>query len=274
MFRYGHTDHRMPRVIIVSSIHGNEPSGLRALLELKPMLRKLSAQLNGEVIGLIGNFKALELNKRFIDKDLNRMWNPADEELDIAESQEKDELHSLLKDFLSGEGPRYVLDLHTTSSDSSPFMSIADTEANLSFASEFSVPAIAGIERFINGALLEYVSTLGHVGLAFEAGQHIDPRSVDRHIEFIMEALHHSGVHRDGRFDEVTSGREYDIIFRHGIESADEFVMNPGYENFSPVHKGQILAHDRNGDIRSPKDGFLFMPLYQSEGSDGFFIIR
>ncbi len=261
-------------MIIVSSIHGNEPSGLRALLELKPQLRKISASLKGEVVGLIGNFKALEHNKRFIDFDLNRMWNPKDDHGQIAEVQEKMELNSIMKGLLDGEGPRYVLDLHTTSSDSDPFMSIADTEINLSFASHFSVPTVAGIERFINGALLDYISDLGHVGLAFEAGQHVDPSSVGKHIDFIMEALHHSGIHQSSKFDAIPEGREYDIIHRHGITDGDGFVMNPGYENFCPVHKGQVLAHDDNGEIRSPKDGHLFMPLYQNDGSDGFFIIR
>ena len=274
VFQYGHTESHLPRVIIVAAMHGNEPSGLRALLELKPILREASARMKGMVCGLIGNFRALEHGSRFIDKDLNRMWKQNGNSADCAETQEKNELNALISDVLAGDGPRYVLDLHTTSSESAPFMSIADTRENRLFASNFDIPAIAGIERFIKGALLEHVSNMGHVGLAFEAGQHIAADSVDHHEDFILQSLHYAGVLSDARHASPKEGLEYDIIFRHPIQAGDEFVMNPGYHNFSPVHKGQILAHDRHGEIRAEKAGLLFMPLYQSRGDDGFFIVR
>ena len=161
VFRYGHTDHHLPRIIIIAAIHGNEPTGLRALLELKPFLRQHSANLNGEVIGLIGNFRALEQNRRFIDKDLNRMWADHIRPDGRSEDYEKHELNSLLEEHLAGEGPRLVLDLHTTSSDSDPFMTVADTEQNRRFAANFSIPGIAGIERFIEGPIASSYLTDG-----------------------------------------------------------------------------------------------------------------
>ncbi|NNC82672.1 MAG: hypothetical protein HKN79_03775 [Flavobacteriales bacterium] len=274
VFRYGHTDHRLPRVIIIAAIHGNEPTGLRALLELKPYLREHSAKLQGEVIGLIGNMRALEQSKRYIDKDLNRMWAPSIQPEGRSEDMEKAELEPYLEEHLAGEGKRYVLDLHTTSAESQPFMSVADTDVNREFAAHFEMPGISGIERFIEGPLLNHISQLGHVGLAFEAGQHQDPKSVAVHVQFILESLHHCGILPSERFNEPKEVEEFDIVYRHGIIEEDEFVMNPGYRNFTPIHKGQILAHDKHGDIRAPKDGLLFMPLYQPDGNDGFFIIR
>ena len=274
VFQYGHTDPHLPRVIIVSAMHGNEPSGLRALLELKPLLREASARMGGMVCGLIGNFKALEHGTRYIDRDLNRMWKHNGHDKDWSEMQEKSELDELIRHFLAGSGARFVLDLHTTSSESPAFMTIADTQVNRAFAAQFEIPAIAGIERFIKGALLEHISDQGHVGLAFEAGQHISSESVQRHEDFIMKSLHFAGVLEDDKFHRLGEGREYDIIFRHPIEQGDGFVMNPGYKNLCEVHKGQVLAYDNRGEIRSPKSGFLFMPLYQAEGDDGFFIVR
>lgn len=255
-------------------MHGNEPSGVRALLELKPILREASARMGGMVCGLIGNFKALENGTRYIDHDLNRIWKHNGHDSTWSEMREKSELDELIKHFLAGNGPRYVLDLHTTSAESPAFMSIADTPMNRAFAAQFDMPAIAGIERFIKGALLEYVSDQGHVGLAFEAGQHIAHESVQRHKDFVLQSLHFSGVLEDDHFRSINEGKDYDIVFRHPIEPGDGFVMNPGYENLCEVHKGQVLAHDNRGEIRSPKSGLLFMPLYQAEGDDGFFIIR
>jgi hypothetical protein len=54
----------------------------------------------------------------------------------------------------------------------------------------------------------------------------------------------------------------------------DGFAMNPGFENFQPVRRGQILARNNKGEIRAPENGLILMPLYQKLGEDGFFIGR
>ena len=59
----------------------------------------------------------------------------------------------------------------------------------------------------------------------------------------------------------------------HVVHEGANFAMNEGYFNFKPVKKGEVLAHDKDGPIASPQDGLIFMPLYQKEGSDGFFIV-
>ena len=40
------------------------------------------------------------------------------------------------------------------------------------------------------------------------------------------------------------------------------------------VKKGELIAKDKNGDIFSPANGRILMPLYQKQGEDGFFIIK
>jgi succinylglutamate desuccinylase len=50
--------------------------------------------------------------------------------------------------------------------------------------------------------------------------------------------------------------------------------MDPGYENFQAIQRGQRVAVDRDGDIGSPSTGRILMPLYQGLGEDGFFVAR
>lgn len=50
--------------------------------------------------------------------------------------------------------------------------------------------------------------------------------------------------------------------------------MQPGFASFDPVERGQPLATDRGGIVRSPRGGRLLMPLYQPLGDDGFFLAR
>lgn len=47
-----------------------------------------------------------------------------------------------------------------------------------------------------------------------------------------------------------------------------------GFHNFQPKHKGQLLALDKTGQITTPIDGLIFMPLYQNTGDGGFFIVQ
>jgi succinylglutamate desuccinylase len=46
------------------------------------------------------------------------------------------------------------------------------------------------------------------------------------------------------------------------------------YNNFDPIAKGEVLAYDKNGPIKSPYGGLILMPLYQKQGDDGFFVIQ
>jgi succinylglutamate desuccinylase len=50
--------------------------------------------------------------------------------------------------------------------------------------------------------------------------------------------------------------------------------MEPGFVNFQPVDRGQLLARDGRGEIRAGESGRILMPLYQSQGRDGFFLVR
>jgi succinylglutamate desuccinylase len=273
LFRYGNAASQAPKVIIIAAIHGNEPSGLKALLELQERLAAEQSQFAGEVVGLIGNFRALELGRRFIDRDMNRIWSEHEQDVSSTEALEKEELKALLDELLEGEGKRFVIDLHTTSSDSDPFISMAETPVNREFAKQMKVPTVLGIEHFIKGALLEYVSNLGHVGLAFEAGQHVAKSSVSAHKAFIVDALVCAGILPVESL-EHEAPLLYDIVYRHAISPQDQFRMTPGFANFSPVRKGMALAIDQSGAVNAPENGLLFMPLYQPEGDDGFFIIR
>jgi succinylglutamate desuccinylase len=62
--------------------------------------------------------------------------------------------------------------------------------------------------------------------------------------------------------------------YRHGVAADDGFLMQPGYRNFQPVARGEVVAHDRSGPVRVPETARILMPLYQVQGDDGFFVVR
>lgn len=305
--------HAGPTVVFLGGIHGNEPSGVIALQRVLSEIKDLGLKLRGNLLALAGNLTALERDHRFIDLDLNRIWtqqflntavdhevgnvesrnsdpkmaSPTETESVPSERIEQQELAKILNQVLSSDSsPKYFFDLHTTSSRSAPFIAINDQLANRDFARHFPVATIFGIEEYLEGPLLSWLNDFGHVAFAFEAGQHDDPASVDSHCSFIKLALFRAGLIEEGTFFSLHSEIEklkniagsvsgfFEVIYREPVEDDDRFVMEPGYENFHPIRKKQLLAHNRGRAITACRTGQIFMPLYQTKGQDGFFIIR
>ncbi|SDE88568.1 hypothetical protein SAMN05421636_108182 [Pricia antarctica] len=73
---------------------------------------------------------------------------------------------------------------------------------------------------------------------------------------------------------EVGNQRTFEIIHRQSLEEYDQFGMQPGYNNFQSIKKGEFSAIQNGANIRSVWDAFIFMPLYQSQGNDGFFVVE
>ena len=278
-------------IVIFAGIHGNENSGIFAIQEVFKRIKKL--QLNGTVYGVSGNLKALELNRRFIDEDLNRIWTFENLESLIrkkelnTEEKEQSELFDLLNEIISlNPGPFYFIDLHTTSSKTEPFITINDALINRRFSKLFPVPIVLGIEEYLNGPLLTYINQLGYVSLGFESGQHDELISIKNHVSFLYLLLVYTRILKEedisdfkDHYDSLKKASKnnsdiFEVIHLHKIKENEIFKMKNGFKSFEPVKKGTLLATSNGDEIRSGKNGILFMPLYQDIGDDGFFIIR
>src|SRR5688572_24226384 len=66
-----------PTLIAIGGLHGNEPAGVTVLGSVLGRLRERGAEVRGELIGLIGNVRALAARRRYLARDLNRLWTPA-----------------------------------------------------------------------------------------------------------------------------------------------------------------------------------------------------
>lgn len=64
------------------------------------------------------------------------------------------------------------------------------------------------------------------------------------------------------------------LVHVHHIRPGDKFKMRPGYVNFQRVEKDEHLADDIRGEVLAPFSSLILMPLYQPQGSDGFFLIK
>lgn len=284
-----------PTLLVIGSLHGNEPSGVIAMRNISGKLGELETKLRGRVYFVAGNTRAIRENVRYIDSDLNRHWTQkkviqnssgSAKDAKIVEDKEQQELLEIIKKvFTTAKDEVYAMDLHSTSAKSTPFAMIGDTLRNRSFAQKFPATFLLGIEEQLDSTVLEYLSNLGAVTLGFEAGQHTDKIAVESQESLIWLALLNSGIlsendtnrkEHERTLQKVMSfqKRIIEIRYRHSISDEDEFKMKPGYENFQAIKKGEVLAHDRSGEIVAKESGLILMPLYQSQGADGFFLGR
>jgi hypothetical protein len=290
-------DPALPAVVLIGGIHGNEGSGVIALKQVFDEIQEQQLELKGSVYVFNGNIPALADDQRFLTVDLNRVWT-SDMVEDVKSGrssavefgQEQEQFTEILEiiDYILNRFDHTVVfsDLHTTSSPSCPFIPINDTIANRELAEKFPLPTVLGIEEFIDGPLLSYINEIGHVALGFEGGQHDDPNAVHIHKSFVWLLLHYSGVldslspeflkEQEDNLQRASQGLSgfYEVLMKHTIQDNEEFRMLPGFSTFQKLHKGQELAVSNGVKVTAAKDGRIFMPLYQEQGEDGFYIIR
>ena len=286
-------DGESPRVVVTTGIHGNELAGPAAAERVLSAIRERGLPVHGQLLVLAGNLKAMAERTRFVDRDLNRDWTgeriasarSKPVEGRDAEDRELLELLEHIREFVGDHTDLTFVDLHTSSADGAPFVTIGDTLRNRRFARHFPLPTIVGLEEQVDDSLLEFLNNRGLVTFGVEGGQHDSPKSIDAHESALWLAFVRAGLLDEASVDRAAHRARLkaaiegvpgvlEVRFRHAITAEDEFRMRPGYVNFQKIRKGEHLADDRNGPIYAPENGRILLPLYQGKGDDGFFLCR
>ncbi len=294
-----------PLLLVIAGIHGNEPAGIAAARRVLARLREEHVPMHGELLVLLGNRGALQQQRRFLTRDLNRGWteeslahlrsatgshgngngSPAGAAPET-EDREQLDLLAAIEPFLHDGRRVFVLDLHTSSAAGFAFSIVAGTADSSGFALAVGLPALRGMLERVHGILAGYLTRRGCVSLVVEGGQNDDPGSVDQLHSVLMLALAFTGLvegtalpdlaQHAARLQGASRGlpRVIQVHHRHALRKDDDFRMEPGFANLQRVRAGTLLARDRHGEVRADEDGWLVFPLYQSQGDDGFFLGR
>ncbi len=281
-----------PTVIIFAGIHGNEIAGVKASKIVLHKIKENNISFEGNLFILLGNMNAIKKDIRFENVDLNRIWNKENihensrnNDVDNSEKLEQMDIYAQMKEIMQQtSGPFYFLDLHTTSAPSVPFITISDSLNNRKFSKKFPLPVVLGIEEYLDGPLLTFINEFGHIALGFEGGQHHDEKSVANCEAFIWKALVHSKCVSKKNIPDFKKYQKhlsdlcckyefFEIIYRYEIKKGEHFLMNPGFKNFEPVEKDQLLAKSDDYPVIADENSRVFMPLYQEQGEDGYFLL-
>ena len=279
-----------PLLIFIAGIHGNETAGVHALNEVFEILKSNSPTIHGSIIGLAGNIKALDKEARYIHKDLNRLWFSDETELGIEEYKEREELRETLNAELLKRNPKdvFFFDLHSTSSESPPYIMMSDTLRNRELGRVVDLPIMLGLLEHLTGMLIDVTSRSGFPTLLFQGGGNEQEETLIHHKGFIGKLLKAKckldisafpellvPMSRLNSFAPVDEDHEFlEIAYTYKIQKNDDFEMRPGYANFQFIKKNEIVALSNRGEIRTPFSGRIFMPRYQKLGSEGFYVVK
>jgi predicted deacylase len=294
-------DHPGATLIAIAGIHGNEQAGIHGARRVIERLSRGDVKTRGELVVFAGNVGAMRIGKRYLVRDLNRVWTEAkvvdlearaakvmsgaaeDVILDAEDREQLELLEAIRGVIARARGPVHLVDLHTTSAHGVPFALFGDTLAQRAFVTSLPLPIIMGLEEQLDGVLSSYFTRQGVITFAVEAGQHYDEGSVDNVEAVLLLAAQAAGLFAPGAVDETRAAhalldsrrgdlpRVMEVVRRHAIVPEDAFTMEPGFKNLDHARAEQLLARDRNGEIRAPHDGLVMLPLYQPQGDDGFF---
>ena len=279
-----------PLILAMGGIHGNEGSGVLAIETVLQQLQEKRPPISGTFIGLLGNRPALARGTRCIDEDLNRCFRPERVTAPVpphpsAEEGQLREITTIIDELAEHHDDICFIDCHTTSAMTVPYISVNEHPESLHLARHFPVSCVVGLEKSIPGCFGEYCNRLDYRGFTVEGGQHADVASIQHHEAMLWLLLVYSGAmrqedlaqfsqHRDTLARHSTDGcRHFRLAAHYRISEGEQFVMRPGYVNFQRVSKGEVLAENLFGQIASPCDGRILLPLYQSQGDDGFFLL-
>jgi succinylglutamate desuccinylase len=281
-------------IICIGGMHGNEPAGVKALEKVFNFLFETRPPAQGRFIGIRGNISAINKGKRLLHEDLNRIWSGTHIQLarenfkgHSPEIEELTEIFKVLDEIpFQNYKQKIFIDLHTTSGDNGTFVVAVDYQNAKHLMDSFKVPIILGLDGELESPAIRYFARQGFISFAFEGGLHQSPQSVNNLTWGIWQSLSQSGLisssflpdlsevsqHLHQRFSRLPSILHLDYL--HKIHVNDNFKMKLGFKNFDKIQYGQTLAEDKNGPIYAQSNGYLLMPLYQSQGNDGFFLVR
>lgn len=221
-----------PSVAIFAGVHGDEQAGVLALKKLTKMLKITK----GTVYLVLANPPAVEQNKRFITKNINRCFY-ANNQGDTYEDQRARELMKLL------DSCDALLDLHAYNNPEGPVFAICDGEAT-KIAEIFDIPIISnGWNKAEPGGTDGYMYDSGKIGICLECGP-ISKTSqmADFAYRSVLQFLSYFDMLPEAARLSKTKKKHLKATYSIVVQS-DVFEMGT-FVNFEPLADNQLIAKE------------------------------
>jgi predicted deacylase len=258
-----------PHLLVVALTHGNEFAGaiaLHALLEqgLRPSRGVLT--LGFANLAAFDRFDpAQPTASRFVDEDLNRLWDPAllDGPRQSAELRRAREMRALI------HRADVLLDLHSMLWESEPLLLCGETAKGRALARGIGVPPLVVADGgHVSGRrLIDYAGFADRLavacGVLVEAGQHWECATVQTTLASVAGLLRHLGMADDHPALPARpspAAQRFARVTRTVTAATSAFVFVQPYCGGEVVPEaGTLIALDGDVEIRTPYDDCLLV---------------
>ncbi len=251
-----------PKVSIFWWVHWDEPSWTLAIKKfLKDVKQWKISILKGEITCVSeANEEALKVSKREIKVNLNRVILDENISEDCYENKRAQELKNILRD------SDFLLDLHSTSGPSIPFM--FSEKQNFDLASKMWISHIImgwselG-EDLISGDTESYINMHWWKWYTFEAWNHNNPQWKEVAYQMLLNFLSTIWCIDASYFSKIWEEKLYVNIKEVYIAQSNDFTYCFDTYNFQKIMKGTCIAIDNGEKIEASYDMILIMPKNQ-----------
>jgi aspartoacylase len=253
---YNHKDYTMntlpKKIVVCGQTHGNEWTGRYVVQHLKTLNLKVSFP-NIDVKLILANPKAFNINKRYVEQDLNRSFTARKDS--TYESQRSIEIEKEINEFSAGEDV-FILDLHTTTSNmgSSLVMHSLSQENVSVFSYLKSKKPETEAYAWIEAKELKFLNSISNYGFAIEVGPiaqgTLDAVVYEKTLESVMNTL--TFLNSPKSFENSIRDHETIHVFERNVDYPRD---SSGYplamiaaeftnKNFTPLSKGDFVFED------------------------------
>jgi len=242
-------------VLLSSGIHGNETAPIELLDRLLHDIARGDLKPRARILFLFGNPEAMRRGERYLESDVNRLFNGRHEQSSGPEALRAAELEQLARSFFSQPGrSRLHYDLHTAirGSKIEQFALYPYKDGRQHSRQELARLRAAGMEAVLlqnktsitftafTYEQLEAESFTLELGKARPFGQNqgVDVSRLETRLKQIIEGREPA--------TESLDGLKLFSVSREVIKHSDAFVLHlpADVENFSELPKGYLLAED------------------------------
>ena len=232
------------KILLNIATHGNERIGQKVAKELK----KLNIDKNILVMQ-IANERALKLNKRYINQDLNRSF-PGKKNGNYEERRAYI-LSPLIK------SADIVIDIHsTTSALKDAFIVTRLNSKTKEYIKVLQPKYVLIMNATKNNALISQAK----VGIAFEYGKDNDPAVIKKIVLGIKRLLRYLEIIDINLPEDRTSTKYFNVI--SAIKKPKGYKVLKKIKNYKIVHKGEVYAKKNNLKLVADED---FYPIIFGE---------
>ncbi len=264
------------QLTILGGTHGNERTGVEAVLKLREMIESgILEIINGTCNLVLANPLAIQFNQKRsgpFSPDLNRSYptdllnNPPDGTYENARAR-------TIAPFLIASD--VVLDLHSTTNPSEPFICSLHSPRHEEIYRWFTCDKVLADPNFVTGGKSittdEYTEAHGGIGICYETGQATDTSRVDEVIKDILNLMSDLKLIAHEKTPSSTEKKEIFELVDSIIVTSEGFRFAEGWGNQSweQFHAGDVIGYHGEKPMQMNYEGMTVFPQPTTNSREG-----